>query len=261
MSYQNFNSKFNRFEISKIRIPPSLEEPEYFLKEKYGEDKLILMVQDPRCIYAYWELTDEFYEKNNLKDKKLFLRYIDKSNHNCSRDIDLTEGCNNYFIGLEYADSIYQVYIGAYPINKPKEKKLLMFSNIVRTQRDYSSVDNKKISEFYNRLRNVEEADIEKDTASIIENERTSKIVEMKDAIEEIDSYLENINGQAMFVKPADVLNKNIKIKIEYKEVNTIKTIDAIAEMQDEKGENKDESRIFNACTTPSPAVCKTSGI
>jgi hypothetical protein len=79
--------------------------------------------------------------------------------------------------------------------------------------------------------------------------------------MEQIRIYLENINGQAMFINPSDILGINKRIQIKYKQVSSIKTIDGMVKMQDEKGENKNEFRIFNACTTSSPAVCKTSGI
>lgn len=44
------------------RNPKSFHEENYFLPERYGVDRLVLMARDPQWIYAYWEITHEKYK-------------------------------------------------------------------------------------------------------------------------------------------------------------------------------------------------------
>jgi hypothetical protein len=43
--------------------PKTFREEEYFLPERYGKDRLVLMVRDPQWIYAYWEVTHDKYRQ------------------------------------------------------------------------------------------------------------------------------------------------------------------------------------------------------
>ncbi len=55
------------------------------LPQNYGRDKLVLMVRDPFWGFAYWEISSNTANNNNLADKNLILRMYDIT---CSNNVD-----------------------------------------------------------------------------------------------------------------------------------------------------------------------------
>ncbi|HHY44103.1 MAG TPA: DUF4912 domain-containing protein [Firmicutes bacterium] len=43
--------------------PKAFRDEQYFLPERYGKDRLVLMARDPQWVYAYWEITHEKYRR------------------------------------------------------------------------------------------------------------------------------------------------------------------------------------------------------
>jgi len=100
-------SKFYSGPISKLPRRSFREE----LPSEYGQDKLVLLVRDPRWIYAYWELTSQTLDKfkkelgNAFSGARRTLRVYDISNiifdgNNAHRffDIQVNEYANNWYI-------------------------------------------------------------------------------------------------------------------------------------------------------------------
>jgi hypothetical protein len=43
--------------------PKAFRDEQYFLPQRYGKDRLVLMARDPQWVYAYWEITHEKYRQ------------------------------------------------------------------------------------------------------------------------------------------------------------------------------------------------------
>lgn len=43
--------------------PKAFRDEQYFLPQRYGTDRLVLMARDPQWVYAYWEITHEHYRR------------------------------------------------------------------------------------------------------------------------------------------------------------------------------------------------------
>jgi len=93
-----------------------------------GQSELRLLVQNPRVVFAYWELSAGL--KEALWGRKVELRlFNEKGKAVLAAEIELAVK-NYYFTGLE-PDSIYTCEIGV--INRNNEFYPLLRSNAVRT--------------------------------------------------------------------------------------------------------------------------------
>jgi len=99
-------------EPSPAKIPPGerlAHEGPYFLPDKYGIPRLVLMARDPEWIFAYWELTHEKYKElyeKHLKEWALsrpVLRLYDMTPGILGEkvlDIPINDEANNWYINL-----------------------------------------------------------------------------------------------------------------------------------------------------------------
>lgn len=98
--------------------------PEYQFPELYHENYLVLLVRDPQCIYAYWELGPEIRRILKQKTKRngeqhLNLRVFDStgledetnSPHNF-KDFAVHPMADNYFIKDLEANRSYRAELG-----------------------------------------------------------------------------------------------------------------------------------------------------
>jgi len=88
-----------------INIPHDYLEPDYVLPVSYQETYIVLMIRDPQCIYAYWEISQ--YTTNNFtqnfgpgswKNSRLALRL---NWNNFQQIIELKGTSNNWYIHTE----------------------------------------------------------------------------------------------------------------------------------------------------------------
>jgi len=95
------------------------------LPARYQEDRLVLMVRDPRWVHAYWELTDEAlgrarrYFGPRWESTRLVLRVYDVAgvefdggNARSSFDIELNPAASNWYVNVPEAARAYCVEIG-----------------------------------------------------------------------------------------------------------------------------------------------------
>lgn len=123
-------------------------ESEHFpLPEIYGDNRIVLLVRDPKCLYAYWEITQERREglRHRLgadiwEQSKLILRIYDVTSVttgiNCVTyfDIPINEHALSWYIHVPAANRSYRVDIGI--LTRQQEFYVLASSNVVTTPRD-----------------------------------------------------------------------------------------------------------------------------
>lgn len=89
-----------------------------FLPISYNESKIKLLVRDPKCIFAYWEISDEDKKSIvNILDKDIIKRSIPvlKVNNISGNKyffVEINEFACSWYISVEDAGSIYNVEIG-----------------------------------------------------------------------------------------------------------------------------------------------------
>jgi hypothetical protein len=123
-------------------------ETEYFaLPEGYGDNHIVLLVRDPRCLYAYWEITQDKREELQQKlgidiwqQSKLILRVEDVTdlatggNSVNYFDIEIDNHAMSWYVHVPEANRSYRVNLGF--LTHHREFYTLARSNIVTTPRD-----------------------------------------------------------------------------------------------------------------------------
>ncbi len=116
------------------------------IPEEYGDTKIVLLIQDPYWLHAYWEIGDDTRGKLGLMPrgghgKKMVMRVyditgvdnFDGTNYVSFRDIEVNDFTRNwYFEGAP--DRAFVVDLGV--VEPPDRFILIARSNIVRTPRD-----------------------------------------------------------------------------------------------------------------------------
>lgn len=95
------------------------------LPQRYGDDRIVVMVRDPYWIFTYWEITPETFSRarRELREEadgsKTVLRVYDISsivftgeNANSQFDIEAVGGANNWYINTGRPNRSYCVDIG-----------------------------------------------------------------------------------------------------------------------------------------------------
>lgn len=127
--------------------------PEYQFPELYHESCLVLLVRDPHCIYAYWELSPEIrknlkeqfegnreqhlhlrvFDSTGLEDKTENLHKFSEGSHSFC-DFTLHPMADNYFIKDLEANRSYRVELGV--ILEDGDFLTLLRSKAVHTPRN-----------------------------------------------------------------------------------------------------------------------------
>ena len=120
---------------------------EFEIPEAYNENYLVLMVRDPYCLFAYWELTGE--QRNLVAGEfgcgwgevPLLLRLYDVTGINFDgrnahkfRDLSVHALANNFYLQEIEANRSYCVDLGV--ITPDGRFVTLLRSNIIATPRD-----------------------------------------------------------------------------------------------------------------------------
>ena len=86
-------------------LPPDYVEPDYQLPTRYFETYLSLMVRDPDCIFAYWEISPETrrefeqkYGKDAWENTRLSMRLSRGSEQNL---FELDETATNWYFHVK----------------------------------------------------------------------------------------------------------------------------------------------------------------
>lgn len=121
--------------------------PQYGFPDRYNENSLVLLVRDSRCIFAYWELSDEQMDLVTGElgcswgEVPLVLRIYDLTGLNFNReiahshfDLGVHPLANNYYAKEVNANHSYCADLGI-TIQEGRFITLLR-SNIIQTPRD-----------------------------------------------------------------------------------------------------------------------------
>lgn len=256
MSYQNLPyTKLKHSTYAKCHIK-HVNEPEYKLRKRYNKLKLVLMVQDPYCIFAYWELPLQIFNNSieHGEKRKLILRVINIIK-NTVKDIELPDKCDNYYISVENTNNIYEVELVALDVINASEK-VLAKSNCVRNQKDYSYLKEYK---GINDINNNQKQDIK------INNNKRMKI---KQQI--MDKTNSNYSDSIKFANIKDIIGNSKDVRIKELKFNTLKEnkwiINNLRGLNDKslycfnRGELNDKG-VFNDSSTSSSSICKASRI
>jgi uncharacterized protein len=116
------------------------------LPRNYGRDRIVVMVRDPFWLHAYWEVTEHSIRRaesaleQEWHGAKAILRVIDITSDDSTsvtesavRDIDIHEGCNNWYIDVTKPNRTYRVDIGY--ITKSGRFYMMCRSNVINTPR------------------------------------------------------------------------------------------------------------------------------
>jgi hypothetical protein len=116
------------------------------LPRNYGRDRIVVMVRDPFWLHAYWEVTEHSIRRaesaleQEWHGAKAILRVVDITSDDSTsvtesavRDIDIHEGCNNWYIDVTKPNRTYRVDIGY--ITKSGRFYMMCRSNVINTPR------------------------------------------------------------------------------------------------------------------------------
>ena len=114
------------------------------LPYEYNEDKATLLVRDPKCIFAFWEITSTLIQKYSIGyDRQLIMRIIDVTDSNNPyeyswyKDYDIGEA-QNWYIHVENSNRDYQALFGYHDSERFVP---ILISNRVMVPRDSVSDD------------------------------------------------------------------------------------------------------------------------
>ncbi len=120
------------------------------LPRSYGRDRIVVMVRDPFWLHVYWEVTEHSIRRaeTSLEQEwhgaKAILRVLDITNEEASsfteaivKDIEIYQGCNNWYIDVQKPNRSYRVDIGY--ITKSGRFYVMCRSNVINTPRPNSS--------------------------------------------------------------------------------------------------------------------------
>ncbi len=114
-------------------------------QDRYGEDRLVLMIRDPYWCFAYWELTPETQSDLQARlsggQARLILRVydvtdveFDGTNAHRFMDVEISLEADNWYLNVWSADRSYCVELG---LLRPDGKfEMILRSNLVTTPRD-----------------------------------------------------------------------------------------------------------------------------
>lgn len=144
---------------------PAPEAPPSYWQDRYGDNRIVLMIRDPYWCFVYWDLSaekqTEAIRELQQAGAKIMLRIydvtdleFDGTNAHRTMDIEVTEEATNWYINVWAADRAYCVDLGLlYPNGR---FVTLARSNIVVTPRDsVSSVIDEEwmvVDETFDRL-------------------------------------------------------------------------------------------------------------
>lgn len=116
------------------------------LPRNYGRDRIVVMVRDPFWLHAYWEVTEHSVRRaesaleQEWHGAKAILRVLDITSDDSTsvtesivRDIDIHEGCNNWYIDVNKPNRTYRIDIGY--ITKTGRFYMMCRSNVINTPR------------------------------------------------------------------------------------------------------------------------------
>ena len=89
-----------------------------FINTDYGDNKIILLPQNPHCLFAYWAISGEkkadFKKEfgSRLWDKSTLSLKITNTTKNYSFYIELDDKIKNWYIHVDHPDCIYIAEIG-----------------------------------------------------------------------------------------------------------------------------------------------------
>ncbi|MEW6516954.1 MAG: DUF4912 domain-containing protein [candidate division FCPU426 bacterium] len=124
--------------------PAPEAQPSYW-QDRYGDNRIVLMIRDPYWCFVYWDLSaekqTEAIRELQQAGARLMLRVydvtdleFDGSNAHRTMDIEVTEEATNWYINVWAADRAYCVDLGLlYPDGR---FVTLARSNVVTTPRD-----------------------------------------------------------------------------------------------------------------------------
>jgi len=120
------------------------------LPRAYGRDRIVVMVRDPFWLHVYWEVTEHSIRRaeTSLEQEwhgaKAILRVIDITSEEATnfteatvKDIDIYQGCNNWYIDVQKPNRTYRVDIGY--LTKSGRFYVMCRSNSIITPRPNSS--------------------------------------------------------------------------------------------------------------------------
>jgi uncharacterized protein len=124
---------------------PAPETPPSYWQDRYGDNRIVLLIRDPYWCFVYWDLSadkqSEAIRELQKAGAKLMLRVydvtdleFDGTNAHRTMDIEVTEEATNWYINVWAADRAYCVDLGLlYPNGR---FVTLARSNVVTTPRD-----------------------------------------------------------------------------------------------------------------------------
>ncbi|PKL50812.1 MAG: hypothetical protein CVV42_02060 [Candidatus Riflebacteria bacterium HGW-Riflebacteria-2] len=128
--------------IAPVEAASTISEDELTgdLPLEYGETRIVLQIRDPHWAYAYWEIPRVELKRIELEvgifefAHSHFVLRLHNVSQGFSQEIKLSEHARNWYIYLEYPQTVYQVELG---MQSPTEGyTFIALSNLVQTPPD-----------------------------------------------------------------------------------------------------------------------------
>lgn len=124
----------------------------YYLPLGYNDNKIVLLVRDPLCLFAYWEISNDKkqnfinqFGQDSWNNSKPVIKLTNKNN-GIVKYIEINDFANNWYIEVEQANCMYSAEIGRMvdnnsfislaasntakaPSNKPSKNRSVVFAN------------------------------------------------------------------------------------------------------------------------------------
>lgn len=201
-------SKTTKKETSKKKVTnkkttkPTINEY-YDLPEKYNQTVVKVLVQTPKTLFIYWEISDtdiENYKKQygeNFFETTKPVLIIHNDNLNYSFEVEINDFANSWYLHINDSKSNYRIELGRRPINNQSEIKTdyiyITSSNKIESPNDHILFNNSQKMIYFRNIKTKQE--IQKPISSISFMRNMGKIYDIYDIYKELYKNEEDFNN------------------------------------------------------------------
>ena len=201
-------SKTTKKETSKKKVTnkkttkPTINEY-YDLPEKYNQTVVKVLVQTPKTLFIYWEISDtdiENYKKQygeNFFETTKPVLIIHNDNLNYSFEVEINDFANSWYLHINDSKSNYRIELGRRPINNQSEIKTdyiyITSSNKIESPNDHILFNNSQKMIYFRNIKTKQE--IQKPISSISFMRNMGKIYDIYDIYKELYKNEDDFNN------------------------------------------------------------------
>lgn len=136
----------------------------YYLPLSYNDNKIVLLVRDPQCLFAYWEISNDKkqnfinqFGQDSWNNSKPVIK-LTNSSEKTVKFIEVNDVTSNWYIEAEHANCNYSAEIGRMFNNNSFIS--LAVSNTAKTPKDKPSKDKAVVFANYKDVKTTKKVNI-----------------------------------------------------------------------------------------------------